>query len=133
PSKRPQETASIAAFLPRLHRDLPQPAWTRIEGRGEAEVAAEFAASAMFLSLNRAEAVGITTLEAMASGCICAGFLGVGGLQYGTPENGFWAADDDCVAAADALARAAELVRAGGAPLAALVEAGRDTAARWSY
>src|SRR5690606_17538492 len=62
PAKRPQETAAIAAFLPRLHRDLPQPPWDRIEGRSEAEVAAAFAASSMFLSLNRAESVGITTL-----------------------------------------------------------------------
>lgn len=133
PSKRPQEAAVVAAFLPRLHRALPPPPWIMIDGRSEAEVAAEFAASALFFSVNRAESVGITTLEAMASGCVCAGFLGVGGLQYGTADNGFWAPDDDCVAAADALARAAELVRAGGAPLAAVVEAGRETSARWSY
>ena len=63
------------------------------------------------------ESVGLTTLEAMASGCVCAGFTGIGGRQYATPDNGFWVDDDDCMAAADALAQAISLVREGGAPL----------------
>ena len=34
---------------------------------------------------------------------------------------------------ADALATAADLVKTGGAPLARHIEAGRETAARWSH
>ncbi len=75
----------------------------------------------------------MATLEAMASGCVCAGFTGVGGQEYATPENGFWAPEDDCEAAVDALAQAADLVKTGGPPLARLVEAARETARHWSY
>jgi glycosyltransferase involved in cell wall biosynthesis len=79
------------------------------------------------------ESVGLTTLEALASGCVCAGFTGGGGRQYATPDNGFWVEEDDCLAAADAVAQAISLVRSGGAPLRRYVEAGLATAQQWSY
>ncbi len=69
----------------------------------------------------------------MASECICAGFTGVGGWEYATLDNGFWVPDDDYIAAADALAQAADLVATGGPALRAMKDAGRETAAQWSY
>jgi glycosyltransferase involved in cell wall biosynthesis len=75
----------------------------------------------------------MTTLEAMASGCLCAGFTGIGGDEYATPDNGFWAPEDDCEAAADALAEAAAVAAEGGAELARRLEAGFETARAWSY
>lgn len=132
-TKRPTEQGLVAAVLRRAHAGRRLPEWRLFQGVGEAEVAEIFGRSALAFSTNRAESVGLTTLEAMASGCVCAGFLGVGGLQYGTPENGFWVPDDDCVAAADAVAAASELVLTGGAPLANMIEAARATADAWSY
>jgi hypothetical protein len=132
PRKRPQEAAAIRAFHARLRPDQSL-VWIRIENATESQVAESFGKAAIYLSLSRLESVGITTLEAMASGCVCAGFTGVGGAEYATSENGFWAPEDDCVAAADALACAIDLHRTGGPRLAAMVEAARETARAWSY
>ncbi|THD74438.1 MAG: glycosyltransferase family 1 protein [Phenylobacterium sp.] len=133
PRKRPVEAASIQGLFGALHPRHASLDWRGLEEATETEVVATLGAASLFLSLSRLESVGLTTLESMASGCVCAGFNGVGGWEYATPENGFWAPDEDCEAAADALAQAADLVETGGAPLKAMVEAGRETAARWSY
>jgi glycosyltransferase involved in cell wall biosynthesis len=92
-----------------------------------------FADCELYLSLNRFESVGMTTLEAMASGCLCAGFTGVAGDEYATAQNGFWAPDDDCLAAAEALGAAADVLATGGPRLTQMPEASRETAAMWSY
>ncbi len=133
PRKRPLEAAAIKGFFQHLHpahRPLP---WVEVQNAAETDVAAAFAASSLFLSLSRLESVGMTTLEAMASGCLCAGFTGIGGDEYATPDNGFWAPEDDCEAAADALAEAAAVAAEGGAELARRLEAGFETARAWSY
>jgi glycosyltransferase involved in cell wall biosynthesis len=133
PRKRPLEASAIRGFFRKFHPAHAELGWASLAAASESAVAATFAASTLFLSLSRLESVGLTPLEAMASGCVCAGFTGVGGWEYATPDNGFWAPEDDCEAAADALARAADLVRAGGAPLHRMIEAGRETAEQWSY
>lgn len=68
----------------------------------------------------------------MACGCVVAGFTGIGGKEFASPANGFWVDEDDCEAAADALAQAVELVRNGGAPLQRYAEAAQDTVRVWS-
>lgn len=128
--KRRFEAAAIRTFYQRLRPDT---GWRFMGGASEVEVAETLAGSAIYLSLNRLESVGIATLEAMASGCVCAGFLGQGGEIYGAPENGFWVRDDDCEAAAEALVSATEVAAGGGPPLQRMVEAARATAAQWSY
>lgn len=132
PRKRALEAAAIRRLHVRLYGE-PGLQWTPLDKITERQMAEALAGSSLFLSLSRLESVGMTTLEAMASGCVCAGFTGVGGAEYATPENGFWAPEDDCVAAADALAHAIDLQRTGGPRLAAMIEAGRETAAAWSY
>ena len=132
PRKRQLEAAAIRAFHRRLRPDQIL-RWGRIENASEAQVAEGLAQACVYLSLSRLESVGMTTLEAMASGCLCAGFTGVGGAEYATRENGFWAPEDDCVAATEALAAAIDLWRAGGPQLEAMIEAGRETARAWSY
>lgn len=133
PRKRPMEAEAIRGFLGKLrpeHTGLP---WVRIENMREPQVAETLAGAAVFLSLSRFESVGMTPLEAMAAGCVVAGFTGVGGREYATDENGVWAGEDDLEAAADALGQAADLALAGGAALARRREAGFETARRWSY
>jgi len=133
PRKRPEEASAIRLLARRLHPATADLGWHRLEDATEAQVAAAFAASSVHLSLSRRESFGLTTLEAMASGCVCAGFTGLGGREYADADNGFWAEEEDCVAAADALAQAVSLVRAGGGPLRRRVEAGLATAQRWTY
>jgi hypothetical protein len=133
PRKRPLEAAAIETLVKALHpahADLP---WRRVRGASEAETAAVFGTSSLFLSLSRLEGLGLTPLEAMASGCVCAGFTGVAGRDYATAENGFWVGEGDCEAAAEALARAADLAAAGGPALKRRLEAGYETARQWSY
>jgi hypothetical protein len=133
PRKRALEATAIRALARHLSPASAELGWHRIEQASEGQVAGVFAGASIYLSLSRMESVGLTTLEALASGCVCAGFTGLGGRQYATPDNGFWVEEDDCLAAADALARAISLVRAGGAPLRRYVDAALATAAQWSY
>lgn len=133
PRKRQGEARAIRNLLPRLHPRHAGLAWAPVENLAERGVAAVFAEASLFLSLSRMEAVGMTPLEAMASGCVCAGFLGLGGVDFATPENGFWAAEEDVFDAADKLALAADLVATGGPALARMREAARATASEWSY
>jgi hypothetical protein len=133
PRKRPLEVAAIRGFLKKLHPEWPHLPWRAIEEASEAETAAVMGSSSLFLSLGRLEGLGLTPLEAMSAGCVCAGFTGVGGRDFATPENGFWVPEDDCQAAAEALCQAADLTRSGGPALARYREASRATAAQWSY
>jgi len=133
PRKRVIEAAAIRALFQKIHPHHADLEWKPLIDVSEREVAATMAEAAVFLSLNRLESVGITTLEAMASGCVCAGFTGVGGWNYARTDNGYWVADEDCEAAADAVAAAADLWKAGGEPLEAMLEAGHAAAREWSY
>jgi hypothetical protein len=133
PRKRMLEAQAIKALLPKFHPRYAAIPWTPLINVHEAEMARAFGAASLCLSLSRMESVGMTPIEAMASGCVCAGFTGIGGIEYATPANGFWVAEDDCEAATDALARAADLVLTGGPPLQRHLEAGYETARIWSY
>jgi len=133
PRKRPGEARVIRNMFIRMHPRHAEVPWVELNEATEAEVAEAFGTCALFLCLSRMEAAPMTPLEAMASGAICAGFRGVGGREHSDAANGFWVEDDDCEAAADALARAADLVAAGGAELDRVRAAGFDTARRWSY
>jgi hypothetical protein len=135
PKKRSAEAQVIAGYLRKFHPRHADRPWHRLTDATETEVARTLAASELYLSLSRFESVGMATLEAMASGCVCAGFTGIAGpeQEYATPDNGFWVPEDDCEAAADALAQAADLVLAGGPELARRRDAARATADAWSY
>ncbi|MCR5878440.1 glycosyltransferase [Phenylobacterium sp. J367] len=132
PKKRPAEARAIRSLLPRLHPQSALP-FVAIDKAPERDMARAFASSTVFLSLARMESLGITPLEAMASGCVVAGFTGIGGRDFATPENGFWVEEDNVFAATDALAAACDLVRRGGPDLVRMWEAGRATAEAWSY
>ncbi|RAK66314.1 glycosyltransferase [Phenylobacterium kunshanense] len=133
PKKRALEPKVISAYFKRLYPRHAGRPWREVADLREPEVAGVLAASEIYLSLSRFESVGMATLEAMASGCVCAGFTGIGGREYATAANGFWVPEDDCEAAVDALARAADLVLTGGPPLARYREAAQATARQWSY
>ena len=132
PRKRMVEFGAIAdlfrAAYPQ-YRDLP---WVYMHKATEAQVAQAMGNAAVFLSLARLEAHGMTTLEAMASGCIVAGFTGVaGGTDSATARNGFWAPEDDVPACVDQLARAVRLAEDRGNVHDAMIAEGRRTA--WEY
>ena len=133
PWKRPLEAAAIRNFLKTYHPSHARTPWGTIQNASEAQVAEGMGRCSIFLSLSRLEGLGLTPLEAMASGCLVAGFTGLGGHDFASPDNGFWVADEDCVGAADALAEAADVWLTGGPELARRLEASRATADAWSY
>ena len=131
--KRPAEEGFIRRDFGQRHPAADAYDWTSLRTAPAAQVAATFGRAQVFLSLGRWEGLGLTPLEAMLSGCLVAGFPGVGGLEYATPSNGFWAPDDDLEGATARLCDAVDLVREGGPRYAAMKASAEETARTYSY
>jgi glycosyltransferase involved in cell wall biosynthesis len=133
PSKRQSEFRAIQFMLRRLGQGGAGWRWCVIQDKSEAEVVAIMGEASLYLSLSRFEGLGMTTLEAMASGCIPVGFTGLGGREYATPVNGVWIEEDDVVACAEALARTMALVEAEHPAVLQMRAAAEETAGRYSH
>jgi len=118
PRKLPAEAAFIQAVFRRRHQRYADIPWVAIDQKTQREAAAVLAESEVFLSLSHKESLGLPPLEAMACGCLVAGFHGDGGREYMTNENGWWAETGDWKASVDGLAAALDLLQAGGDVLA---------------
>jgi glycosyltransferase involved in cell wall biosynthesis len=132
PLKLPADGPFIEAMLKRLyprHGDIP---WVAIKGVTQAAAARTLGESAVFLSLSCRESFGLPPLEAMASGCLVAGYHGDGGREYMTEQNGWWADMGDWRTCVDGLAAAFDLLDRGGEPLDAHRRAMAETVARYS-
>ncbi len=132
PRKLTQHIPFIRAVFQRRHRRHADVPWAAIDGKTQRESAAILAESDVFLSLSHQESFGLPPLEAMASGCLVAGFHGDGGREYMTSENGWWAETGDWKACVDGLAAALDLLVGGGTTLSARREAMAATVARYS-
>jgi hypothetical protein len=130
PRKRPTEAGFIRDWVD--HRLAHAAPFVKISGMSEAQVAETLGQSAVFLALSRMEALPLMPLEAMASGCIVAGFTGIGAREYASAANGFWCDDDDFPACVEAVVRAVELARGGAADYDAMRAEGARTAAAYS-
>src|SRR5436190_1723856 len=131
PRKLPEVNAAVREAVRRTHPDVP---WVEIDGLPEAEVAARFRRLAVFFAAQDLEGFGMPGIEAMACGSLVAGFPGTDGFPhpYATPDNGLWAPDRDSRAAASAVCRAIELVKADGPELASIRNAASRTLARFT-
>ncbi len=145
PDKRPKEAPVVQAMFQTRYPQWASVPWVPIANASRAECARVMAESAVFASFSYLEGLGLPPLEAMASGCVVAGFDGHGGREYATPANGLWVAEGDHAGFADALAQAlagcgAALTLANARTDAvaaqhahhARLAAGRDTAASFS-
>ncbi|HYV39314.1 MAG TPA: glycosyltransferase family 4 protein [Gemmataceae bacterium] len=132
PQKRPLE----AEFICRLAaQDLGFPSdvtWAPIDRVNEAETARIMGESAIFLSMNYLEGFGLPPVEAMAAGCVVVGNHGYGGMEYATPDNGFWCEEGNPLACADALRQVVDLVRQGSPEVQRRIDAAIVTAARYT-
>jgi len=106
--------------------------WDFVENLPAGEVVKIFGRAAIFLSLSKMEALGLTTLEAMASGCIVVGYRGIGGFEYATRRNGFWFSPEQLDEVVDALARVIEELGRDNARLRAVQKAAIATAAQFN-
>ena len=128
PRKRQVEAGAVRDLFLALYPQFRDWPWLLIDNAHETKVAQTMGESAVFLSLARLEAHSLTALEAMACGCLVAGFNGVaGGSDSASPANGLWAPEDDIGACAHQLARAAAAATEGGPAQAVLREGGLRT------
>lgn len=132
PDKRPKEAPVVRELFRARHPDLAGVPWVPIAGLSRRACAGVMAESAVFASLSRLEGLGLPPLEAMASGCLVAGFDGHGGRDFATADNGLWVAEGDHIAFADAVAAAVRRAAAGDAAARAHRAAGFVTAAAYS-
>jgi hypothetical protein len=124
--------------------------WIPIEGLPPDGVAQALGSCHVFLATGFPEGCPLPPLEAMACGCLVAGFAGFGGFDYMRQAgpggyvpsvplrgvawggNGFYAADNDVFGATACLEAAARLWREGGTGLAAALDNAALTAAAYS-
>jgi glycosyltransferase involved in cell wall biosynthesis len=132
PRKLPDMAAFIQAVFRRRHGRYADVPWVAIEHRTQRETAEILAESDVFLSLSHKESLGLPPLEAMACGCLVAGFHGDGGREYMTEDNGWWAETGDWKACVDGLAAALDLLQHGGDALVARRRAMAATVGRYS-
>lgn len=108
PRKRAIEATYIRdmfSFTYPQHKDW---VWQELNNMTESDVARVLGEAKVFLSLSRLEGFGLTPLEAMAAGCVVAGFTGIGGREYANEQNGFWANEDDFPACLTQLKKAVD-------------------------
>ncbi|HUT14133.1 MAG TPA: glycosyltransferase [Thermoguttaceae bacterium] len=132
PRKRPLEAAFIRDLFRAENPEFRSVPWVEISGVSEQQVARILKDSAVYLSLSRFESVSLSILEAMACGCVVAGFTGFGAREFATTQNGFWAGEDDCLECASQLARAVRLVSQGGSLHSGMLEAAHLAAGHYS-
>ncbi len=132
PQKRPREAAFIQDLFRARCPEFRSVPWVEIRGISEAHLAAVLKESAVYLCLGRFESCPLSILEAMAAGCIPAGFTGLGGRQFTSERNGFWAEEDDCIGCTERLAQAVRLAIEGGPRRSGLLEAAHTTASCYS-
>lgn len=106
PRKRANEAVYIKGLFQSLYPCYADIPWVAIDGITRDEAAVLLGQSAIFASLSFTEGLGLPPLEAMASGCIVAGFTGLGGTEYARSDNGFWVEECDYFAFAHALGEA---------------------------
>lgn len=132
PRKRAVEAIYLQDMFRHRYPEWAHIGWQPLQNMPEAALAERLGQAAVFLSLSRLDGFGLTPLEAMASGCVVAGFTGIGGQEYTAPTNGFWAAEDDFPACVLALQRAVMLSQTGGAPLEQYLAGTKETVARYT-
>jgi hypothetical protein len=104
PRKRPAEAQLLKSMFISMYPQLADVPWVEISNMARPQVAQVLAESLVFASLSHHEGLGLPPLEAMAAGCLVAGFTGQGGAEYATTENGRWVAEGDLEGLVHALA-----------------------------
>ncbi len=151
----PRKNKALAAMIRRMaEARAPRTGlaleWVAIDGLPPDGVAEALRSCHVFLATGFPEGCPLPPLEAMACGCVVAGFAGFGGFDYmrqagdggHVPSvplrdapwggNGFFAADNDVFGAATCLERAARLWTEGGPALETVRESARLTAAAYA-
>ncbi len=132
PRKLPAEAAFIEATFKRMYKEYAEIPWVSISNKTRREAAGILGISEVFLSLSHKDSFGLPPLEAMACGCLVAGFHGDGGREYMNDRNGWWAETGDWLGAVRGLAKALKLAEKGGGQLEELRGEMARTVGRYS-
>ena len=109
-----EDVAFLIACFKRRHASYSGVPWVKIADVPQSEAARIMGESGVFLSLSHKDSLGLPPLEAMACGCLVAGYHGDGGRTFMTPDNGWWADTGDWKACIDGLAAALAVFDSGG-------------------
>ena len=131
PHKLPRQAALIRAALQTKYSRLKSIPWEAIANTTEAQTADILGRSTVYLSLSSMESFGLVPLEAMSSHCIVVGFHGYGGMEYASPQNGYWFSPDQLEEVVDALATVVEGLERNDKALERMRVAGVETAGRY--
>lgn len=113
PRKMPRHASMVGFMLKAKYPDARHVPFAVIENFTEDRLAETLGESDILLALSHFEGLGLIPIEAMASGCLVAGYHGYGGLEYARPENGFWFGADEHEGVADALYKLIKGIEAG--------------------
>jgi hypothetical protein len=130
PGKRPLEAEFLKEYFRSLVPEYAHVPWVKLQGLSRPAIAKALSEAAVYAAFPLLESLGLMSLEAMASGCHVVGYIGHGGSEYATPENGDWIADGDHEEFVARLREACRLFESG-APNAKIA-AGRAKAARFN-
>ncbi len=113
PLKRQAEALYLAEYFKAQVPEYAHVPWVQLLNMPRRECARVMAESAIWAGFPWLESLGLMNLEAMASGCHVVGYVGHGGVEYVTPDNGDWIADGDHKAFAQGLKEACRLFESG--------------------
>jgi glycosyl transferase family 1 len=131
----PRKLATLSESIRmRVSERRPDVAWVPIDGVPASDVARLMSSCAIFMSTAHLEGCPLPPLEAMACGCIVAGFGGTPGLAhpYATSDNGLWAKDENETDAIEKVLQAIDLVEHQQARAERIRVCGYDTVERFS-
>ena len=132
PRKLRDDAAFICATFKRIYKQYADIPWVAIDNMDRNSAAEIMNSSELFLSLSHKDSFGLPPLEAMASGCLVAGYHGDGGREYMNKKNGWWAENGDWLACVNGLASALDLIDTGGFKLNQIKEQMKITVERYS-
>jgi hypothetical protein len=113
PYKRGSEGTFLSALFKVRFPEYAHVPWVPLTRMSREMTAGIMGETAVYAGLPWLESLGLMNLEAMASGCHVVGYIGHGGAEYVTPDNGDWIADGDHEAFVEKLGDACRLFESG--------------------
>jgi glycosyltransferase involved in cell wall biosynthesis len=131
PRKLPELVGRVKESIQYRFPEIP---WVEIDGVPETVVAQRLRNHTMFFAAQHLEGCPLTALEAMACGCLVAGFPGTEGFShpYASASNGYWANDNDAPSAIRAVVSMIEDSRVHPEKIRSVLENGLCTAQVYS-
>jgi Glycosyl transferases group 1 len=128
--KRGVEPGFVIGVFRSRYPELEHVPWLELRDMPRPACAAVMAQCAIYAAFPMLEGLGLMSLEAMASGCQVVGYVGAGGIEYATEDNGVWIGEGDHESFALKLKEACDLFLSNGRNR--YVEYGISTARRYS-